>query len=157
MAPSGTIFRALGDETRFRIMELLLTHDLCVGALARRVGLSEAAVSQHLQVLRRAGLVRGEKRGYWTHYTVDREALRGLARGLEALAERKPPGASACFRTILQQEEISGERRTSQMCCTDCCQHPEKLKGKPEECTPEQIKECHGEVKEHPCQSEKKD
>lgn len=31
------------------------------------------------------------------------------------------------------------------------CEHPEKLKGKPEECTPEQIKECHGETREHPC------
>ncbi len=157
MALSSNPFKALGDETRSRILELLLSHDLCVGALARRVGLSEAAVSQHLQVLRRAGLVRGEKRGYWTHYSVDREALRALARELEALAGRKPPGTSACFRTLLQQEEISQERRTLEMCCTDCCQHPEKLKGRPEECTPEQIKECHGEVKEHPCESENKD
>ena len=31
------------------------------------------------------------------------------------------------------------------------CQHPENLKGKPEECSPEQIAECHGDVKEHPC------
>jgi hypothetical protein len=31
------------------------------------------------------------------------------------------------------------------------CEHPEKLKGKPEECSPEQIRECHGEVVEHPC------
>ncbi|MDH5364833.1 MAG: hypothetical protein OEW82_06710 [Dehalococcoidia bacterium] len=31
------------------------------------------------------------------------------------------------------------------------CEHPEKLKGKPEECSPEQIRECHGEVTEHPC------
>ena len=30
------------------------------------------------------------------------------------------------------------------------CEQPQKLKDKPEECTPEQIKECHGEVKEHP-------
>jgi ArsR family transcriptional regulator len=37
----------------------------------------------------------------------------------------------------------------------DCkCQYPEKLVGKPEECTPEQIKECHGD-KEHPCEDEK--
>ena len=37
----------------------------------------------------------------------------------------------------------------------DCkCQHPEKLKGKPEECTLEQIKECHGTV-EHPCGDDK--
>jgi ArsR family transcriptional regulator len=155
-APTA-VLKALGDETRFRILQLLLTHDLCVGALARRVGLSEAAVSQHLQVLRRAGLVRGEKRGYWTHYTVDSEALRGLARELEALADRGRSGASLCFRTALQLEEISQERRISEMCCTDCCQHPEKLKGRPEECTPEQIKECHGEVKEHPCESPEKD
>lgn len=31
------------------------------------------------------------------------------------------------------------------------CEQPEKLKDKPEECTPEQVKECHGEVIEHPC------
>ena len=33
------------------------------------------------------------------------------------------------------------------------CEHPEKLKGKPGECTREQIRECHGDVKEHPCVS----
>jgi len=40
-----------------------------------------------------------------------------------------------------------------QMCASNSkkgCEHPEKLKGKPEECNPEQI-ECHGEVVEHPC------
>ncbi len=37
------------------------------------------------------------------------------------------------------------------MCDCRGCRHPEKLKGKPEECSPEQIRECHGEVKEHPC------
>jgi hypothetical protein len=31
------------------------------------------------------------------------------------------------------------------------CQTPENLKGKPEECSPERIRECHGDVKEHPC------
>lgn len=39
--------------------------------------------------------------------------------------------------------------------CDDkpCCEHPEKLKGKPSECSPEQIKECHGETTAHPCVS----
>jgi hypothetical protein len=35
------------------------------------------------------------------------------------------------------------------------CEHPERLKGKPGECSPEQIRECHGEVKKHPCAKEK--
>ena len=33
----------------------------------------------------------------------------------------------------------------------NCCQKPEELKGKPEECSPEQIKKCHGDEKDHPC------
>jgi hypothetical protein len=38
------------------------------------------------------------------------------------------------------------------MCeCHNCCQRPEVLTGKPEQCSPEQIHECHGEVTEHPC------
>lgn len=150
-------FKALSDPSRWRILDLLLAHDLCVGALARRIGLSEAAVSQHLQVLRKAGLVKGEKRGYWTHYSVDREALRGLAREIEALARRSRSGDSVCFRTALQLDGISQERRMPQMCCTDCCEHPEKLKGTPQECTPEQIRECHGEVQEHPCETPEKE
>jgi hypothetical protein len=47
------------------------------------------------------------------------------------------------------------ERRDINM-CKDCCEHPEKLKGRPEDCTLEQIEECHGDIKEHPCESEKK-
>ncbi len=35
------------------------------------------------------------------------------------------------------------------------CQKPEKLRGKPGQCSPEQIKECHGEEQEHPCVEEK--
>ena len=34
---------------------------------------------------------------------------------------------------------------------TKGCEHPEKLQGEPEECTPEQIRECHGDVEEHHC------
>jgi len=45
-------------------------------------------------------------------------------------------------------------KEVMQMCkseSTKGCEHPERLKGKPGECSPEQIKECHGDVKEHPC------
>lgn len=78
--------KALSDETRLKILNMLLTHDYCVGALAGQLRISKAAVSQHLQVLRKNGLVKGEKRGYWTHYAVEREALERLAAALEELA-----------------------------------------------------------------------
>ncbi len=43
------------------------------------------------------------------------------------------------------------------MCQPNCCQKPENLKGKPENCTPEQIRECHGDVQDHPCTKENPD
>jgi len=50
-------------ETRVRVLALLQKRSMCVGALARALGITDAAVSQHLRVLRDAGLVIAERRG----------------------------------------------------------------------------------------------
>ncbi|MGI6236685.1 MAG: ArsR/SmtB family transcription factor [Candidatus Excrementavichristensenella sp.] len=81
------ILKAMADETRMRIMRLLLRHNYCVRALAQELDLSEAAISQHLKVLREAGLLVGEKRGYFMHYTVERPVLHQLAQEIKALAD----------------------------------------------------------------------
>ena len=141
-------FKALSDESRFKLVNLLLTHDLCVGALARHLQISEAAVSQHLKQLRKAGLVKGEKRGYWTHYLVDKAKLEELAEGLRNLTELPPCPEGLCSRNLNQNDDC---RKESKKMCACKCQHPEKLKGKPEECTPKQIEKCHGKVAKHPC------
>lgn len=80
------VLKAMADETRFQILNILLEHDFCVGALAKKLSISEAAASQHLQILRKAGLVSGEKRGYYTHYWVDRDALRQAAEEIRSLS-----------------------------------------------------------------------
>jgi ArsR family transcriptional regulator, arsenate/arsenite/antimonite-responsive transcriptional repressor len=84
------ILKALSDDTRYRLVNLLLRHDLCVGALATRLNITESAVSQHLKVLRSAGIVRGDKRGYYTHYYVDREMLRQAANKMIKLSRFIP-------------------------------------------------------------------
>ena len=81
------ILKAMADETRMKIMQLLLRHNYCVRALAQELNLSEAAISQHLKVLREAGLLVGEKRGYFMHYTVERPVLHQLAKEIQALAD----------------------------------------------------------------------
>ena len=149
-----TPLKALAHETRFKILNLLMTHDLCVGALSGRLGISKAAISQHLQVLRKAGLVKGEKRGYWTHYSVERAVLRQIADELSKRADQVPCPEGICHRAFANEKNI-GKRKEMNM-CKDCCEHPEKLKGRPEDCTPDQIKECHGDTKDHPCETEKK-
>lgn len=92
MESTTIVLKAIADDTRLKIVKLLLKHNYCVGALARRLDLTEAAISQHLKVLREAGLLIGEKRGYFMHYDVDREQLRALAKEIELLTEieRKP-------------------------------------------------------------------
>ena len=67
--------KSLSVDTRVRLLRLLGEQSLCVGALAKRLGVTPGAVSQHLRVLREAGLVIPEKRGYYVHYQVDRQAL----------------------------------------------------------------------------------
>jgi ArsR family transcriptional regulator len=150
------ILKAIADETRLRLLRLLLTQDLCGKALARRLGVTEAAVSQHLKILREAGLIRGEKRGYWTHYIVQKEMFLQLVRELQGMVRHTTLPAGPCRRVRASHKRLSGKEVKS-MCCGPCCEQPIKLKSKPEECTPEQIKECHGDVKNHPCQEKKKE
>lgn len=83
------VLKALADDSRMKLLTLLLERSYCVRALAWKLELSEATVSQHLKVLREAGLLVGEKHGYFMHYEVQRDILLELARELEALAEMK--------------------------------------------------------------------
>lgn len=94
--------RALGDETRLHMVRLLLKRRYCVTALANQLGISPAAVSQHLKVLRQAGLVRGEKRRYWVHYKVDTGALKHLAREIAAMTAtaREECDCNQCNRCL---------------------------------------------------------
>jgi len=69
------IFRVLSVETRIRIIQMLKQNSLCVNALARRLGVTPAAVSQHLHVLREADIVRPEKKGYFVHYSINDDKL----------------------------------------------------------------------------------
>jgi ArsR family transcriptional regulator len=98
----ATLFKALSDPTRLRLIRLLgenVAGDcaarepvrecegrgfLCVNALAHRLGVTQSAVSQHLRVLRQAGLVSSVRHGAFVHYTLDQE---GLERSRAALRE----------------------------------------------------------------------
>ena len=77
--------RALGDPTRYRLLQLMGEHSYCVRALSAKCGLSESAVSQHLRVLREAGLVYGIKKKYYMHYRIDAGALSAVRDELDAL------------------------------------------------------------------------
>ena len=74
-----TVFRSLSDPTRRAIFEkLCLDGEQTVVALTENAGISQPAVSKHLGVLRKAGLVAGRVDGRQTHYAAQREALAPL-------------------------------------------------------------------------------
>ena len=73
------MMKALGEPMRLKIFQCLLERKHCVRSLSRKLGVSESAISQHMRVLKEAGLVYGEKYGYHTHYLPRQEAVVFLA------------------------------------------------------------------------------
>ncbi len=70
------LFKVLGVESRIRIIDLLKQKGpLGVNKMSELLGITPSAVSQHLKILKHAGLVRNERKGYWIPYEVDPVAL----------------------------------------------------------------------------------
>ncbi|MCA1579817.1 MAG: metalloregulator ArsR/SmtB family transcription factor [Acidobacteria bacterium] len=91
------VCKALGDSTRLKILDLLKAkgrsccdligreeRGLCACDIEDAIGLSQAAVSHHMALLRRAGLIHAEKRGRWMYYSRNDAAIASVA---EALAK----------------------------------------------------------------------
>lgn len=73
------MLKALGNPIRFQIMEYLSTNQTCItNDIVRSLPLAQSTVSQHLKVLREAGLIRGEIEGPATCYCVDAEGIQWL-------------------------------------------------------------------------------
>lgn len=72
----ATLFKALGDETRLSILRQLREQgEVCACDFLACCEVAQPTVSHHLKVLREAGLIVGEKRGLWVHYTLNHEKL----------------------------------------------------------------------------------
>ena len=80
---TAKVLDALGDPTRRRILEIVRDGALPVGRIASRLPVSRPAVSQHLRVLKEAGLVRDRQEGTRRLYAVDQDGLEALRAYLE--------------------------------------------------------------------------
>jgi ArsR family transcriptional regulator len=79
------IFKILSVETRVRIVHLLKKRSLCVTALASQLGITPAAVSQHLRILRDAEIVKSQKQGFYVHYWLNKSNIAQLSKEVEKL------------------------------------------------------------------------
>ena len=75
--------QALSNETRFKIVDLVREREMAAGTIARRFKLTRPAVSQHIAILREAGLLDERRVGAQRHYVVRSEAFEELAAYIE--------------------------------------------------------------------------
>jgi ArsR family transcriptional regulator, arsenate/arsenite/antimonite-responsive transcriptional repressor len=79
----ATMFKALADPARVKVMSMLLNADeVCACDIAEGIGKSQATASHHLAILRKAGLVTGEKHGTWVYYRAVPERLAAIGNAL---------------------------------------------------------------------------
>jgi ArsR family transcriptional regulator len=75
------LFKALGDDTRLRIVALLSHGELCVCHVEEALGLPQATASRQLSILKHAGIVDARREGTWMHYRLS-PSLEGTSRQL---------------------------------------------------------------------------
>ncbi|MEJ7603294.1 MAG: metalloregulator ArsR/SmtB family transcription factor [Kofleriaceae bacterium] len=83
--PLSQLFRALGDETRLRIVALLSHGELCVCHLENALDLSQPNVSRQLGILRNAGIVEARRDGTWVYYSLSEQSHALVEPQLEVL------------------------------------------------------------------------
>jgi ArsR family transcriptional regulator, arsenate/arsenite/antimonite-responsive transcriptional repressor len=112
-----TLFQALADQTRLRLLNLLSGGELCVCYFVEILGESQPKISRHLAYLRRAGVVQARREGKWIHYRiaepadpVTRQILSAVLEGLAASREMQRERA-ALVRACGSARPPAGLRR----------------------------------------------
>lgn len=83
------IFKALGDETRVKILLLISNRGMCAKGIARHIEISEAAVSQQIKILKDIGLIQGYKIGYHIIYDLNEEKINSSIKFLESIIDNE--------------------------------------------------------------------
>jgi DNA-binding transcriptional ArsR family regulator len=108
--------RALSDETRWRIVRLVMDRALCVCELADILGMPQSSVSSHVQIIRKAGMLESETCGKWTYFRI----ARGHVALLRSVMKHFPDGGE--FAEDLERAGARLVRRES-----SCCPGPVRL------------------------------
>jgi ArsR family transcriptional regulator len=81
----NSLFKALNDETRRQIVELLKEKDMNAGEIADKFNISKPSISHHLDILKRADLITSEKKGQFVEYSLNTSILEDLINWIIAL------------------------------------------------------------------------
>ena len=82
------VFKALGDDTRSKIFEMLKGGELCACKILEGLNITQPTLSHHMKILCDCGLVVARKDWKWTHYSIDKNSLESLKRWLEITEDK---------------------------------------------------------------------
>jgi len=85
----NTVFKALNDPTRRKIIELLKKGDLTAGEIADRFQITKPSISHHLDLLKQAGLVEAVKQGQFIYYSLNTTVVDELIQWVLQLKNKK--------------------------------------------------------------------
>lgn len=94
-----TILKALSDENRINILRLISQKNICAKGIAHHLNITEAAVSQHIKILKEANLVIGDKRGYHIMYKINKVKLDKVKLFINSINEDKNIVSFSCNNT----------------------------------------------------------
>jgi len=101
------IFKALAVPTRLNIIAILKSKGPHGSKeIARLVGISPAAASQHLRVLRQAGLIRSERKGYWIPHSIDEHAMENCRCIVEEICNCSPKSKTVNKGDQMKKENL---------------------------------------------------
>ncbi len=101
--PLDTVFAALSDPTRRQILSMLLEDDMAVTDVAEPFEMSLAAISKHLTILTRAGLIEQEKRGRVKWCKLDPDGMKAASVWMQSFGQFEPVNLDA-FEAFLERE-----------------------------------------------------
>lgn len=78
-------FKALGEETRTKIILMLSRREMCVCEMMAQLNLSQPAVSHHIKILKQAGLVNRRRKGKWIFYSLNKQGFLSRAKSVQQL------------------------------------------------------------------------
>lgn len=70
-----SFFKALGEDTRIKIIKMLFEEEMCICELIEKLNLSQSAVSHHVKILKQAELVNDRRQGKWTFYSINKSGF----------------------------------------------------------------------------------
>ena len=88
-ADFALLFKALSDETRLKIIDMLSCGELCACDILKHLNITQPTLSYHMKILSECGIVKAARQGAWMHYTLDEATAKSISKFWQRLSSSK--------------------------------------------------------------------